>query len=179
MSNPVPPILKPIGLVADTPPPHTPLKNFLEERLRRTVDDQSCWIPARWHPIRRQLAYLERALFCLRRRKRYGAFVCIQQFIALYACYLARLMRLSIPPLFLQPLIYVPRPGFFGRAWRHFFARALAHPSLRIAFCHSQTEVESYQQLFPAAAGKFRHLPFTIDPLDPPSSPADPPYLFS
>jgi glycosyltransferase involved in cell wall biosynthesis len=170
---------KPFCLVADTPPPHAPLDGILQGQLGGSVEDHSRYIPARWHPVRRQLAYLERAIFCLRRRKQVRAFLCIQQFIALYAGYLAAVLHLSLPPVFLQPMIYVPRRGLFGRLWRHLFATALGHPALHIAFCHSQSEIEFYRQLFPAAAGKFQPLRFTIEPLAPPATPAHPPYFFS
>ena len=170
---------KPFCLVADTPPPHTPLDAVLQARLGGAVEDHSRYIPARWHPVRRQLAYLERAIFCLRRRKKARAFLCNQQFIALYAAYLAAVLHLDLPPVFLQPMIYVPRRGLFGRLWRHLFTTALGHPALRIAFCHSQSELEFYRQLFPAAAEKFQPLRFTIAPLAPPKAPAASPYLFS
>jgi len=170
---------KPVCLVADTPPPHALLAEALQESLEQPLEEASRWIPARWPPVRRQLGYLERALFCLRNRRRVSMFFCIQQFIALYACVLASLFRLSLPPVFLQPLIYVPRDGIFGRFWRFVFSRALGHPALRIAFCHSQSEIEHYRREFPAAADKFRHLRLTIEPLPVPDAPADPPYLFS
>lgn len=170
---------KPFYLVTDMPPPHALLDAALRARLGGAVDDHSRYIPVRWHPVRRQLAYLERAVFCLRHRKQARAFLCIQQFIALYATYLARLFHLTLPPFFLQPIIYVPRRGIFGWLWRHLFTVALSHPALRIAFCHSQSEIEFYRRQFPAAAAKFRPLRFTIEPLVPPEAPSHPPYLFS
>lgn len=155
------------------------MQKLLEQSLACGVVSHGRRIPARWHPLRRHLAYLGRALDLLRQRRNFRAFFCVQQFIALYACPIAALLRLSLPPLFLQPLIYVPRPGLFGRLWRQLFATALEHPALRIAFCHSQSEIDAYRREFPSAAAKFQFLRFAIDPVPPPAAPSVPPYLFS
>ena len=97
---------------------HLDQVRLLEQSLACRVVSHGRRIPARWHALRRHLAYLGRAGSVLRHRKTYRAFFCVQQFIALYACQLAAWLRLPLPPLFLQPLIYVPRPGLFGRLWR-------------------------------------------------------------
>ncbi len=47
-----------------------------------------------------------------------------------------------------------------------------AFPAARIVFFHSQSEIEFYRWLFPAAAEKFLPLRFTIEPLAPPEAPA-------
>ena len=155
------------------------LKENLERELGCGVASHGRRIPARWNPLRRHWAYMERAVFILRQRGNYRGVFCIQQFIGLYACYFSAILRMSLPPLFLQPLIYVPRAGLRGRLWRHLFATALAHPALRIAFCHSRGEIEIYRREFPAAAAKFQPLRFAIDPVPPPLAPASPPYFFS
>ena len=170
---------KPFCWTGDQPGPAPLMQKLLEQSLACGVVSHGRRIPARWHALRRHLAYLGRAGSVLRHRKTYRAFFCVQQFIALYACQLAAWLRLPLPPLFLQPLIYVPRPGLFGRLWRHLFAAALEHPALRIAFCHSQSEIEAYRREFPAAAAKFQFLRFAIDPVPPAAAPAVPPYLFS
>jgi glycosyltransferase involved in cell wall biosynthesis len=173
------PDARPFGWTGDFPAPSRILQDRLEQALSCPVAAHGRHIPARWGPVHRQLAYLERALSLLRHRRAYRGFFCVQQFIGLYACWLAEALRISLPPGFLQPLIYVPRRGIFGWFWRRFFTRALSHPALRLAFCHSRGELDVYRREFPAAAAKFRHLQFTIEPLAPPKEPADPPYLFS
>lgn len=179
LSIPVAAPSKPFCWIADFPAPSPHLKALLEQKLTCTVVSHGRRIPPRWRPWRRQLAYLGLAVFLLLTRNQYKGVFCIQQFIALYACYFASRLRLALPPMFLQPLIYVPRPGLFGQLWRHLFSTALGHPALQIAFCHSQSEIETYRNLFPAAAAKFRPLRFVIDPLPPSGEPAAPPYLFS
>lgn len=169
----------PFCWTGDFPEPSPLLRQIIEQALSTEVVGHGRHIPARWNPLRRQAAYIARALSILRHRKNFSGFFCAQQFIALYACQAATFLRLSLPPVFLEPLIYVPRRGLFGRLWRHLFATALANPCLKIAFCHSRSEAEFYRQLFPFAADKFRHLRFTLEPLFPPETPASPPYLFS
>jgi len=169
---------KPFCWIGDQPGPAPLMQKLLEQSLTCKVVSHGRRIPPHWHPLRRHLAYLGRAGSVLRHRNDYRAFFCVQQFIALYVCLFATLLRLPMPPLFLQALIYVPRPGLFGRLWRRLFVAALEHPALRIAFCHSQSEIDVYRREFPSAAAKFQFLRFAIDPV-PPAAPAVPPYLFS
>ena len=170
---------KPFYWIGDFPEPPALLKTLLERNLKCPVASLGRRIPARWSPVHRQLAYFGLAVSILRHRKKYRGGFSVQQFIGLYACYFSARLRIPLPPMFLQPLIYVPRKGVFGWMWRHLFATALGHPSLRIAFCHSQREIDEYRLVFPAAAAKFRLLRFAIDPVPPPAAPASPPYLFS
>lgn len=170
---------RPFCWVGDFPEPPSLLKALLEQTLKCPVASLGRRIPARWSSVRRQIAYIGRALSVLRRRKRFRGVLCVQQFIGLYACCFSAFLKLPLPPTFVQPLIYVPRNGWFGFLWRRLFAVALGHPSLRIAFCHSRSEIETYRQVFPAAAAKFQLLRFAIDPVPPPAAPASPPYLFS
>ena len=170
---------RPFCWVGDFPEPPALLKALLEETLKCPVASLGRRIPARWNSVRRQIGYIGRALSVLWRRKRFRGVHCVQQFIGLYACCLSALLKLPLPPTFVQPFIYVPRNGWFGFLWRRMFATALGHPSLRIAFCHSQREIDEYRLLFPTAAAKFRLLRFAIDPVPPPAAPASPPYLFS
>ena len=169
----------PFCWTGDFPDPPALLKTLLERNLKCAIASDGRRIPARWSPVRRQLAYIGRAVSLRRHRKKYRGVFSVQQFIGLYACYFSARLRMSLPPTFLQPLIYVPRNGLMGRLWRHLFVTALGNPALKIAFCHSQSEIERYRQQFPFAAAKFRSLRFAIDPLPPPVAPATPPYLFS
>lgn len=169
---------RPLCWTGDHPAPNPLLAERLEQACGRPLVSRGAWIPARWHPVRRQLAYLRLAAALLAHRREYSAIHCVQQFIGLYACALAGWLRLRLPPLFLQPFIYVPRPGLFGRLWQALFSRALANPALKIAFCHSPAEIEACRRLFPGAAAKFRPLHFAIEPI-PGRPPAAPPYLFS
>lgn len=170
---------KPFYWTGDHPEPSPVLKKTLERELDCPVVSDGRYIPARWSPVRRQIAYLRRAVAILLKRRSYRGVFCIQQFIGLYACYFSTVLRISLPPIFLQPFIYVPRQGIFGRLWQHLFCVALRNPSLKIAFCHSQGEIQGYQETFPTAAGKFRLNRFTIAPFPPPTHPAESPYLFA
>ena len=103
----------------------------------------------------------------------------MQQFIGLYACYFSSIFRFDLPPVFLQPLIYVPRSGIPGRLWHHFFSIALRNPALKIAFCHSKDEMEHYRNQFPFVAEKLRYHRFAVEPIPSATEPAPTPFFFS